>query len=182
MATEKINVLDPQGVKILSTALIGKTQLRIDSHIIQEIEKASDKNVVSGVLAKSLFDALNNKDVEIQEASTKIMDNVDGIATEDQNRVQTRVETLQETVNNQSEKLPTIKGKASTNENDISAANDKLSIAETNINGHASAITIVQGLINQLSETVSGLEHFNLEFVTGSIDTVDNPSENILYF
>ena len=183
MATEKINVLDPQGVKDFAKVLLGKTELQIDARIVQELtEAATNKQVPSAVVVKALYDALQAKDTEIEgkieQVKSEVGDNVSATLTE----LTGKVSTLEGTVGEQGTKITEIEGKANQNATDIAAANVKVTAVETQVSTNTEAIATANTAIDTLNAKVAALTHLGIETVVGPIESVVEPKEDMLYF
>ena len=162
MALEQIRVLDPQGVQDLSAALLRKTELKIDNRILKELsDAATDSQVPSAVLVKSLIEALQAKDTELSERVDQIRSEVGEDIGTDLSDLTTRVDNIESTVGEHETRITDTSNKADNNEKDIVSLNEAIA---------------------QLNTTVAGLTHLKIKTVVGDITTVEDPQEDVLYF
>ena len=183
MATEKINVLDPQGVQDLTLALFRKTELQIDARIIQELtEAATAKQIPSAAVVKALYDALHAKDEELEgkidQVKSEVGDNVSATLT----GLTGKVTTLEETTASQGTKITEVESKANQNATNIATINGKIATIENNVATNTSAIEDANRAITELSAAVSAFTHLEIVTVVGSIDSIVEPRQDVLYF
>ena len=183
MATEKINVLDPQGVKDFAKVLLGKTELQIDARIVQELtEAATNKQVPSAVVVKALYDALQAKDTEIEGKIDGISDGIGANFSEQLDSTKTRIETIEGTVNEHASSISSIDEKNNDASTKITEINEKATVAEAGNNNNGVSLEAVNTLISALDEKINLLKHLKIETVVGPIDSVVEPKEDMLYF
>ena len=183
MATEKINVLDPQGVKDFAKVLLGKTELQIDARIVQELtEAATNKQVPSAVVVKALYDALQAKDTEIEGKIDGISDGIGANFSEQLDSTKTRIETIEGTVNEHASSISSIDEKNNDASTKITEINEKATVAEAGNNNNGVSLEAVNTLISALDEKINLLKHLKIETVVGPIDSVAEPKEDVLYF